>query len=176
MVGNTAPAPASGRGGRRGAGPRPDGSPRPAPTLSGAGYAGANTTAGYQGWRQDHGGDAGQDVKLLKIGINIFWTLMTGFLVMFMQAGFALVETGLTRSKNVGHTMGMNFMVYAIGMLGFWICGFAIMFGGSVSVLAFDGPNILDKMVSFKHRGQAVRGPRLQGLLPHRRRRPTRRS
>ena len=68
---------------------------------------------------------------------------------MFMQAGFALVETGLTRAKNVGHTMGMNFVVYAIGMLGFWICGFALMFGGFGPVLAFDGPNILDKMSSF---------------------------
>ena len=51
--------------------------------------------------------------------LNIVWTLVTGFLVMFMQAGFALVETGLTRAKNVAHTMGMNFMVYAIGILGF---------------------------------------------------------
>ena len=38
--------------------------------------------------------------------LNIVWTLITGFLVMFMQAGFALVETGLTRAKNVAHTMG----------------------------------------------------------------------
>ena len=36
---------------------------------------------------------------------------MTGFLVMFMQAGFALVETGFTRAKNAAHTMSMNFMV-----------------------------------------------------------------
>lgn len=65
-----------------------------------------------------------------RAGINMMWTLITGFLVMFMQAGFALVETGLTRAKNVAHTMSMNFMVYAVGMLGFWICGFAFMFGG----------------------------------------------
>ena len=48
-----------------------------------------------------------------KIAINIVWTLLTGFLVMFMQAGFAMVETGFTRAKNVSHTMAMNFMVYA---------------------------------------------------------------
>jgi len=65
-----------------------------------------------------------------RIAINFVWTLIAGFLVMFMQAGFAMVETGFTRAKNVAHTMGMNFLVYAIGMLGFWICGFAIMFGG----------------------------------------------
>src|SRR3954453_21576142 len=79
---------------------------------------------------------------------------MTGFLVMFMQAGFALVETGLTRAKNVGHTMGVNFAIYAIGMLGFWIAGFALMFGGFGPVLAFDGPNVLDKMISFSLGGK----------------------
>jgi Amt family ammonium transporter len=64
-----------------------------------------------------------------KVSINIVWTLVTGFLVMFMQAGFALVETGLCRAKNAAHTMAMNFMIYGLGMLGFWICGFALMFG-----------------------------------------------
>lgn len=65
-----------------------------------------------------------------KVAINIMWTLLTGFLVMFMQAGFAMVETGLTRAKNVAHTMAMNFLVYLLGMLGFFVTGFAIMFGG----------------------------------------------
>lgn len=74
-----------------------------------------------------------------KIAINIMWTLIAGFLVMFMQAGFALVETGFTRKKNVAHTMGMNFLVYALGMIGFWICGFALMFGGALNVATLGG-------------------------------------
>jgi ammonium transporter, Amt family len=65
-----------------------------------------------------------------KVAINMMWLLITGFLVMFMQAGFAMVEAGLTRAKNVAHTMSMNMMVYALGMIGFFISGFAIMFGG----------------------------------------------
>jgi Amt family ammonium transporter len=65
-----------------------------------------------------------------RVAINFMWTLVTGFLVMFMQAGFALVETGLCRAKNAGHTMSMNFMIYPMGMLGFYVCGFAFMFGG----------------------------------------------
>ena len=65
-----------------------------------------------------------------KVSINMMWVLLTGFLVMFMQAGFAMVEAGLTRAKNVAHTMAMNFMIYPLGMLGFYVCGFAIMFGG----------------------------------------------
>src|SRR6187455_3019239 len=72
-----------------------------------------------------------------KIAINFVWTLLAGFLVMFMQAGFAMVETGFTRAKNAAHTMSMNFMVYPIGMLGYWICGYALQMGGvgALSVL-----------------------------------------
>jgi hypothetical protein len=65
-----------------------------------------------------------------RVAINFMWTLITGFLVMFMQAGFAMVETGLTRAKNAAHTMTMNMMIYPLGMLGFYVCGFALMFGG----------------------------------------------
>jgi Amt family ammonium transporter len=62
--------------------------------------------------------------------LNIVWTLITGFFVMFMQAGFAMLETGMTRAKNVAHTMGMNFLVYSVGILGFWVMGFALQMGG----------------------------------------------
>lgn len=62
--------------------------------------------------------------------INFVWTLLAGFLVMFMQAGFALVETGMCRAKNVAHTMSMNFLVYALAMIGFFFTGFAFMMGG----------------------------------------------
>src|SRR4051812_37452840 len=74
-----------------------------------------------------------------KIAINFVWTLLAGFLVMFMQAGFAMVETGFTRAKNVAHTMSMNFLIYPVGMLGFWICGYAIQMGGVGSVAALGG-------------------------------------
>jgi Amt family ammonium transporter len=74
-----------------------------------------------------------------KIAINIVWTLITGFLVMFMQAGFALVETGFCRAKNAAHTMSMNFMIYGIGMLGYWICGFALQMGGVGGVAVLGG-------------------------------------
>lgn len=61
--------------------------------------------------------------------INFVWTLVTGFLVMFMQAGFMFVETGLCRAKNAAHTSGMNFMIYPLGCLAFWAYGFAIGWG-----------------------------------------------
>ncbi len=64
------------------------------------------------------------------VAINFVWTLVAGFLVMFMQAGFAMVETGFTRAKNAAHTFAMNFMVYGIGMLAYWAIGFALQAGG----------------------------------------------
>src|SRR5215475_1430856 len=63
------------------------------------------------------------------ISINFVWALVTGFLVMFMQAGFMLVETGLCRAKNASHTSAMNFMIYPLGCFGFWVYGFAIGWG-----------------------------------------------
>jgi Amt family ammonium transporter len=73
------------------------------------------------------------------IAANFIWTLITGFLVMFMQAGFAIVETGLGRAKNANHTMMMNFMVYGVGMLAYWLIGFAIQEGGVGAVANLGG-------------------------------------
>jgi len=85
-----------------------------------------------------------------RVSINMMWTLITGFLVMFMQAGFAMVETGLTRAKNVAHTMAMNFMVYPLGMLGFYIAGFALMFGGLGALGTMGGYAGLNSEISIQ--------------------------
>lgn len=83
-----------------------------------------------------------------RIAINLMWTLVTGFLVMFMQAGFAAVETGFTRAKNASHTMLMNFAIYFIGLTGFWIAGFALMYG-AMSVGSLGGTAGLDASKEF---------------------------
>jgi len=75
--------------------------------------------------------DVGNQVGQNKIGINFTWTLICGFLVMFMQAGFAMVEAGLCRVKNANHTYMMNFFVYGCGLFAYWILGFAIQMGGA---------------------------------------------
>jgi Amt family ammonium transporter len=89
-----------------------------------------------------------------KVAINMVWVLITGFLVMFMQTGFAMVETGLTQAKNVAHTFAMNFMIYPLGMLGFYVCGFAIMFGGLGSILTMGGYSGLNHEVSITLAGK----------------------
>jgi ammonium transporter, Amt family len=62
--------------------------------------------------------------------LNLAWLLLCAFLVMFMQLGFAMVETGFTRSKNAVHTMAMNLVVYPVGVIGFWLVGYGLEMGG----------------------------------------------
>ncbi len=81
--------------------------------------------------------------------LNIVWTIVAGALVMFMQAGFALVETGLTRAKNVAHTMGMNFFVYAIGIIGFYFVGFGLQMGGMGPMATFGNEENLKATAEF---------------------------
>ncbi len=81
----------------------------------------------------------------LTISTNLVWTLLCGFMVMFMQAGFAMLETGLTRSKNVAHTMAMNFLVYSIGIVAFWALGFGLQMGGVGALSTFGGETTLSQ-------------------------------
>jgi Amt family ammonium transporter len=61
--------------------------------------------------------------------INTIWVLVTAALVFFMQAGFALVEAGFTRSKNTTNILFKNLMDFVFGTIGFWLIGFGLMFG-----------------------------------------------
>lgn len=61
--------------------------------------------------------------------VDTIWTLLGAVLVFFMQAGFAMVETGFTRAKNAGNIIMKNLMDFALGTLIFWLIGFGIMFG-----------------------------------------------
>lgn len=74
--------------------------------------------------------------------VNTIWVLLGAALVFFMQAGFAMVETGFTRAKNAGNIIMKNLMDFCIGTPVFWLVGFGIMFGagngffGSISGIA----------------------------------------
>lgn len=68
--------------------------------------------------------------------INVMWVLLAGFLVFFMQAGFAMVEGGMCRAKNVGNLMLKNLMDFCVGSILFFIVGFGLMFGTSAGGFA----------------------------------------
>ena len=65
----------------------------------------------------------------VRIATNFGWTLNTGYLVLFMQAGFALLTCGLVRKKNAAHLMMLNFAAYVFAFLAYYACGYAFQFG-----------------------------------------------
>lgn len=70
-------------------------------------------------------------VESTQTALNIVWTLVAAFLVFFMQAGFAMVETGLTRAKNAANIMMKNLMDFSFGSIAFFAVGYGLMFGAS---------------------------------------------
>ena len=73
-----------------------------------------------------------------RVGTNFAWTLNTGYLVLFMQAGFALLTCGLVRKKNAAHLMMLNFAAYVFAALAYYAVGFAFQFG-AVNINAAPG-------------------------------------
>lgn len=71
------------------------------------------------------------DIMELATSMDVGWTLVAAALVFFMQAGFAMVETGFTRAKNAGNIIMKNLMDFSLGTPIFWILGFGIMFGAA---------------------------------------------
>ena len=74
-------------------------------------------------------------IDTLTQNVNLLWIVIGAALVVFMQAGFALVETGFCRAKNAAHVMGMNLAIFGIGIAAFFLLGYGLMFGGYSYVL-----------------------------------------
>jgi ammonium transporter, Amt family len=85
--------------------------------------------------------------------LNLAWVLVGGFLVMFMQLGFAMLETGFTRSKNAVNTMAMNLVIYPIGTIGFWLTGYALMMGGVAQWPSLGATGITSRELSLNLAG-----------------------
>lgn len=91
-------------------------------------------------------GDALNLFNVFSPAVDTIWILLGAALVFFMQAGFAMVETGFTRAKNAGNIIMKNLMDFAIGTPTYWLVGFGIMFGPSVAGL-FGVPGFDDMFV-----------------------------
>jgi Amt family ammonium transporter len=70
------------------------------------------------------------EVQVLGTQINLLWVVLGAMLVIFMQAGFALVETGFCRAKHAAHVVATNFAIFGLGFVGFFFVGFPFAFGG----------------------------------------------
>lgn len=74
-----------------------------------------------------------------KIALDTVWVLVTAFLVFWMNAGFALVESGLCRAKNTVNILAKNFIVFAISSIAFYIIGWGLMFGDGNGFIGTSG-------------------------------------
>ena len=103
----------------------PNGANTPPPATAAASVLPANTPP------SDQAQILASRLAKHETAINLTWLMVGGVLVLFMQAGFALVETGFTRAKNGAHTMMMNLVIFALGAVGWFVCGYALMFGST---------------------------------------------
>lgn len=81
----------------------------------------------------------GQQPDATKVALDTIWTLITAFLVFWMNAGFACLEAGLCRAKNAVNILAKNFVVFAVSSLAFWIVGFGLMFGNGTDFFGTSG-------------------------------------
>ena len=91
------------------------------------------------------------------LGLNNLWIVIGAVLVIFMQAGFALVETGFCRAKHAAHVVSTNFAIFGLGFVAFFLIGFSIMFSG-FSFAAFGLTKSLstDSLIHFGNSGNWV--------------------
>ncbi len=79
------------------------------------------------------------DLSSLRVGLDTVWVLVAGMLVFWMNAGFALVESGLCQSKNTVNILAKNFIVFAVSTLSFWVIGWGLMFGDGNAFVGLKG-------------------------------------
>ncbi|HZD60028.1 MAG TPA: ammonium transporter, partial [Anaerolineae bacterium] len=82
---------------------------------------------------------AADEPSTVQIQLDTIWTIIAAFLVFFMQAGFALLESGLTRAKNAGNILMKNMLDFGIASIAYWVVGFALMFGTGTALYGASG-------------------------------------
>lgn len=97
-------------------------------------------------------------VKLTADEVNALWTCLAAFLVFFMQAGFAMVEAGMTSARNTANILMKNLMDFSVGSMAFWVLGFGLMFGASggfagMNGFFYDPSNVLGEQTMASAKG-----------------------
>src|SRR5688500_15790575 len=89
--------------------------------------------------------EAPEPVALLGTQVNLLWVVLGAVLVIFMQAGFALVETGFCRAKHAAHVVMTNFTIFGLGFVAYFVVGFGLMFGAFSATIGLDAVPIIGK-------------------------------
>jgi Amt family ammonium transporter len=88
-----------------------------------------------------HAAEEPSEAAILGQQVNLLWVVLGAILVVFMQAGFALVETGFCRAKHAAHVVATNFAIFGLGFVAFFLLGFGFAFGGfSYAAFGMDQP------------------------------------
>jgi len=102
-------------------------------------------------------GKLGATADQVGLSVNLLWIVIGAVLVIFMQAGFALVETGFCRAKHAAHVVSTNFAIFGLGLVGFFLVGYAFMFSGySFSIFGLNAPLSTDSLIHFGNSGNWV--------------------
>ncbi len=80
-----------------------------------------------------------EQLASLKVGIDTMWVMVAGMLVFFMNAGFAMLETGFCRQKNAVNVLAKNLIVFALSTIAYWAIGFALMFSDGNGFIGSSG-------------------------------------
>src|SRR3954468_11083728 len=104
--------------------------------MAGTAWAGVDPSTAL-----DPKGASAKGIGEVATSLNLLWVVIGAVLVIFMQAGFALVETGFCRAKHAAHVVSTNFAIFALGFVGFYFIGYGLMFGGySLPLIGMDTP------------------------------------
>jgi Amt family ammonium transporter len=93
-----------------------------------------------------------------KVIVDTLWTLITAFLVFWMNAGFALVESGMCRAKNAVNILSKNFIVFALSSLAFFVLGWGLMFGNGNGFIGTEGLFLVGGADNSPAMGDAYKG------------------
>lgn len=94
----------------------------------------------------------------LRVGLDTMWVLIAGMLVMFMNAGFCMLETGFCRQKNAVNVLSKNLIVFALSTIAFWVIGFGMMFGNGNGFIGLEGVFFLSGADNSPAMGDAYQG------------------
>ncbi|MDF3820630.1 ammonium transporter [Leptospira sp. 96542] len=97
-------------------------------------------------------------IETLTVGLDTLWVLVAGMLVFFMNAGFALVESGFAQSKNTVNILAKNFIVFAAATFSYWAIGWGLMFGDGTPIMASEGLFFLSGADNSPALGDAYQG------------------
>lgn len=99
-----------------------------------------------------------QNIFHLQYAMDTFYFLVCGALVMWMAAGFAMLEAGLVRSKNTTEILTKNIALFAISCIMYLVCGYAIMYGGNIFLAGIETVNVDETLASFNEQNDFTGG------------------